>query len=223
MHACFISRHVFQRLLIEYLLCLYKGPLWRQGHCHSHLSLPIYFWHSLVFCLFFLGGGNWLFRAAPLVYESSWARGQTGATAHWPIPQPQQRQIQVVSMTYTIAHGNTRSLTHWERPGIEPASSWILVGLITTEPPWEPFFLIVIIFAFWPLIHFYPTEHPFPPCYSKLTMTTHVAKFNSCSILSLHLTKPLQYSQSLLRKHFFHLTFAIIYTSISKNRIVLFL
>lgn len=30
---------------------------------------------------------------------------------------------------YTIAHGNTRSLTHWLRPGIKAASSWILVGL----------------------------------------------------------------------------------------------
>ena len=32
---------------------------------------------------------------------------------------------------YTIAHG---SLTHRVRPGMEPASSWILVGFITTEP-----------------------------------------------------------------------------------------
>ena len=32
-------------------------------------------------------------------------------------------------MTYITAHSNTRSLTHWARPGIKPASSWILVGL----------------------------------------------------------------------------------------------
>ena len=30
-----------------------------------------------------------------------------------------------------------RSLTHWPRPGIEPASSWILVGLITSESQQE--------------------------------------------------------------------------------------
>ena len=30
--------------------------------------------------------------------------------------------------TYTTAHRNTKSLTHWVRPGIEPASPWILVG-----------------------------------------------------------------------------------------------
>ena len=34
----------------------------------------------------------------------------------------------------TIAHGNTRSLTHWKRPGIEHASSWILVRFISAEP-----------------------------------------------------------------------------------------
>ena len=28
-------------------------------------------------------------------------------------------------------------LTHWARPGIDPAPSWILVWLITTEPQWE--------------------------------------------------------------------------------------
>ena len=33
--------------------------------------------------------------------------------------------------TYTIANGNSRSLTHWTRPGIRPTSSWILVGFLT--------------------------------------------------------------------------------------------
>ena len=37
----------------------------------------------------------------------------------------------------TTTHGYTGSLTHWARPGIEPASSWILVGFITAEPWWE--------------------------------------------------------------------------------------
>ena len=38
---------------------------------------------------------------------------------------------------YTTVYGNTGSLTHWERPGIEPMSSWMLVRLISTEPWWE--------------------------------------------------------------------------------------
>ena len=36
--------------------------------------------------------------------------------------------------TYTTAHGKARSLTHWTRPGIEPASSWILGSFLSAEP-----------------------------------------------------------------------------------------
>ena len=35
------------------------------------------------------------------------------------------------SANYTAADGNARSLTHWARPGMEPASSWILVRFVT--------------------------------------------------------------------------------------------
>ena len=55
----------------------------------------------------------------------------------WPTPQPQQRGIRAVSVTYTIAHGSTEPLTHWVRPGIRPTSLWILVRFVTTEPQWE--------------------------------------------------------------------------------------
>ena len=40
-------------------------------------------------------------------------------------------------MTYTTAHGSTRSLTYWARPEIEITSSWILVGFVCTVPQWE--------------------------------------------------------------------------------------
>jgi len=36
-------------------------------------------------------------------------------------------------VNYTIAHCNGRSLTHWARPGIEPTSSLILVGLAALQ------------------------------------------------------------------------------------------
>ena len=48
----------------------------------------------------------------------------------WPTPQRQQYQIWATSATYTIAHGNTGSLTHWVRPKMEPTTSWFLVGFI---------------------------------------------------------------------------------------------
>ena len=35
-----------------------------------------------------------------------------------------------MSVTYTTAHSNVGYLTHWVRPGIEPASSWVLVGFV---------------------------------------------------------------------------------------------
>jgi len=70
--------------------------------------------------LFFL-----LFRAAPVAY------GELNRSCScWPMPQPQQHQIWTLSATYTTAHSNTKSLTHWARPGIEPASSWMLVRFI---------------------------------------------------------------------------------------------
>ena len=42
-----------------------------------------------------------------------------------------------MSATYTTAHSNTGSLAHWARPGIEPASSWIVIRFVSTEPRWE--------------------------------------------------------------------------------------
>ena len=43
----------------------------------------------------------------------------------------------ICDLPYTTAHGNAGSLTHCTRPGIEPASAWILEGFITAEPQWE--------------------------------------------------------------------------------------
>ena len=60
-----------------------------------------------------------------MAYGGSQARGLIR-----PTPQPQQRGIRAASGTYTTAHGNTESLTHWARPGIEPATSWFLVRFI---------------------------------------------------------------------------------------------
>ena len=49
--------------------------------------------------------------------------------------------------TYTIAHDNAGSPTHWARPGIEPASSWILFGFISVVPQGElPHFCISQVF-----------------------------------------------------------------------------
>ena len=59
-----------------------------------------------------------LFRVTPTAYGGSQANGRIWAIA--------------VALRHN--HSNTRSLTHWVRPGIKPASSWILVRFVSTEP-----------------------------------------------------------------------------------------
>ena len=54
-----------------------------------------------------------------------------------PTPQPEQREIRAMSTHHTTAQGNAGSLTHWMRPGIKPASSWMLVRFIFSEPGQE--------------------------------------------------------------------------------------
>ena len=77
------------------------------------------FWVSFLFVCF---------RAIPVSYGSSQVRAQ----------------IRAASATYATACSNAGSLTHWERPGIEPASLWILVMFLTcwatTEAPSVSFF-----------------------------------------------------------------------------------
>ena len=73
------------------------------------------------------------------------------------MPQPQQRQIQAESGTYTTAHSNARSLTHWARSGIEPAASWFLVRFVNhcarTGTPC-PFLNCIICFVVFLLLSF---------------------------------------------------------------------
>ena len=75
------------------------------------------------------------FRVAPKAYGRSQARGPIGAVAadlhrsHSSTGSEPSRQPR--------AHSNARSLIHWVRPGMEPPSSWIPVGFITTEPQWK--------------------------------------------------------------------------------------
>ena len=63
----------------------------------------------------------WLFRATRVAYGSSQGKGK----------------IRAIAAGLHHSHSNTRSLTHWARPGVKPVPSWIIVGFITTEPWWE--------------------------------------------------------------------------------------
>ena len=107
-------------------------------HTHTHKRMPVsnfVYWSKnkiLPRSFFFF-----LFRAIPEVHGSFPARGHIGATAAGLQPQPQPQEIWATSAIYTAAHGNTRSPTHWVRPGIEPTSSWLLFRFIFTVPQWE--------------------------------------------------------------------------------------
>ena len=81
-----------------------------------------------ILCLFLGGGGPHLrhMEVPGLGVESSYSYLST--------PQPWQRRIRASSANYTTVHHNAGSLTHCARPGIEPASSWILVWFVIAEP-----------------------------------------------------------------------------------------
>ena len=95
----------------------------------------------LLLLFFFL-----LFRAEPMAYGSSQGWGRIGAVA---AGLHHSQGIRVTSTTYTTAHNNAGSLTHWARPGIVPTSSWILVRLLTSQPWWKlpgtPFLCFLIL------------------------------------------------------------------------------
>ena len=59
-----------------------------------------------------------LLRAAPAAYGGSQTRGWIGAVVASK-QEPQQHSIWATFATSSVAHGNTKSLTHWVRPGIK--------------------------------------------------------------------------------------------------------
>ena len=84
----------------------------------------------------------WCHSFFPAAHGGSLAGGWVRATAaglHHSHSHS-HRQIQAASATYTTAHGNARSPTHWSRPGIKPASSWSqsdLLPLCRNGNSWE--------------------------------------------------------------------------------------
>ena len=71
-----------------------------------------------------------------MAYGSSQARGQTGAAAaglhHTHSNARSEQHLQPTPQLKA-----TPDPTHWVRPGVEPASSWIPVRFVSTAPQWE--------------------------------------------------------------------------------------
>ena len=83
-------------------------------------SLILYFTTSFTKKTFFF------FFAAILWLMEVPRMGLTWSCSCSPTPQPQQHCIWATAETYAAACGNARSLAHWARLGIKPASSWRL-------------------------------------------------------------------------------------------------
>ena len=95
-------------------------------------SQVILFSQTFTFFFFFFG----LFRVAPTAYGSSQASGQIRSCSLRPTPQPQQCQIQACLRPTSQLVATPHPLTCWARPGIEPASSWMLARFLSAEPQW---------------------------------------------------------------------------------------
>ena len=98
------------------------------SHCSWVLN-PLH--HSRNSCFFnFLIFWSFVFLGPHLQHMEIPRLGVNWNCSYRPMPQPQQCGIQATCVTYIIAHWNAGSLTHWERPGMESTSSWILLGLV---------------------------------------------------------------------------------------------
>ena len=95
--------------------------------CFSHRHMHRDICHTIIWLFFFF---FFFFLGPHLQHMEVHRLGLNGSCSCRPTPQPQQCRIRASSVTYTTAHCNTGSLTHWSRPGIKPTSSWILVGLL---------------------------------------------------------------------------------------------
>ena len=95
-------------------------------------------------------------RAVPTAYGHSQARA-------W---------IRAAATSLCHSHSNTRSLTHWASSGIKPASSWILVGLLTrwatTGIPCQSFIYTIIIIIIIIILGWLLTFSPYPKIYDSI-------------------------------------------------------
>ena len=63
-------------------------------------------WREVIIIIF------WSFQGHTHYIQKFPGQGSNRSCSHQPQPQPQQCRIQAMFVTYTTAHGNTRSLTH---------------------------------------------------------------------------------------------------------------
>ena len=131
------------RYSIKYLEINYISKLEMQSNLLTNLSIILVFYphwlcdificlvcaHAFVLCFFLL------FRATGVAYGSSQASGP------------------IRTVAASLHHSNTGSgsLTHWARPGVEPASSWMLVRFVNRRGMTGTPESVFLMFDFWSL------------------------------------------------------------------------
>ena len=118
--------------MIEQRGWILRALYWKKkANFKGHIYLILFIKHFFFFFVFS--------RASPAANVGSQARGRIRAVAAGLRHSSDQRRIWASSATNTTAHSNAGSLTHWERPGMEPASlmdaSQIRVCWATTGTP----------------------------------------------------------------------------------------
>ena len=97
----------------------------------SPVCLSVFLSLSLSFFLFLC----LLFRAIPVAYRGSLARGRIGAIAASLYHSHSNTESE--PCLWPTSRGNIRSMTRRAMSGIEPTSSWILLRFVSVVPQWE--------------------------------------------------------------------------------------
>ena len=148
--ACLLPSFTFFFCLFLLYLGLY---LWHMEsprlEVQLELKLPAYatgiaMWDPSCICSLYhtlgtLGNARslffFVFRALPAALGGSHPWGLSGVVATGLCWSHSNARSKLLHLRPTpIAHGNSGSLTHWVRPGIESTCSWILIGFVSTEP-----------------------------------------------------------------------------------------
>ena len=109
-----ITKNYLPMLGHKYFLLLFFLEILKIFEVFTFRSLILFFW-----------GGT------PMACGGSQAKGLIRAAATSLYHSHRNGGIPAVSATYNTAHGNTRSLTRWARPGIEPTTSLFLVRFVS--------------------------------------------------------------------------------------------